>query len=62
MSLSDCFVAPQFLSSISFLILGAIFCFMESRFDIMLALGSRVAPRNVALSVVSILFPANSEF
>ena len=47
---SECFVAPQFLSSISFVILGAIFCFIESRFDIMLALGSSVASRSVALS------------
>ena len=28
MSLRDCLVAPQFLSSMSFVILGAIFCFM----------------------------------
>ena len=32
---------------------------MEPRFDIMLILGSSVAPRSVALSVVLIMFPAS---
>ena len=57
MSLRDCLVAPQFLSSMSFVILGAIFCLIVARFSIMFSRGSRVVPSSVALSVGTIWFP-----
>ena len=57
MSLKVGFVAPQFLNSTSFLILGAIFCLMMSRFAIIFSLVSSVVPRSVAFSVMSIGIP-----